>query len=195
MRLCSDSTSNGTLRKSLDNSSIWGFLMASAKCLTLFLMLLLKSRFPTGRLNSLFRWTVFDCWRQTRWGWTAWRNNGRSSFSYYSARYAAGYILPCYMYPNLSRFRIGKTHIRSCDCPTGRTGQWCRRLSLKSVRWGIAGIIWNAHHVLVRIIQDDSLCRCVDSYVTATAEQVYQHIDVAGNKGRICGNSLNFPPV
>ena len=68
------------------------------------------------------------------------------------------------MYPNLSRFRIGKTHIRSCDCPTGR--------------------IENAHDVLVRIIQDDSLCRCVDSYVTATAEQVYQHIDVCGKQGQ-----------
>ena len=29
----------------------------------------------------------------------------------------------------------------------------------------------NAHDILVRIIQDNSLCRCVDSYVTATAEQ------------------------
>ena len=28
------------------------------------------------------------------------------------------------------------------------------------------------------------LCRCVDSYVTATAEQVYQHIDVCGKQGQ-----------
>ena len=26
--------------------------------------------------------------------------------------------------------------------------------------------------------------RCVDSYVTATAEQVYQHIDVCGKQGQ-----------
>lgn len=172
-----------------------GILMASAKCLTLFLMLLLKSRFPTGRLNSLFRWTVFDCWRQTRWGWTAWRNNGRSSFSYYSARYAAGYILPCYMYPNLSRFRIGKTHIRSCDCPTGRTGQWCRRLSLKSVRWGIAGIIWKC---VWRSCPNHSRRFSADVLIPTLPPPQNRSTNTsmfAGNKGRICGNSLNFPPV
>ena len=31
MRLCSDSPSNGILRKSLDDSSIWGFLIQVVK--------------------------------------------------------------------------------------------------------------------------------------------------------------------